>query len=489
MDDSEHSAQLPLPAVPDRQGARIIALPAPAPRTGTDSSTDTPARRRPALWYALYFPALAQLPETTQQQSLQRLAAVAESVSSTVSYHPQALICEARSSLRYFGGLEALHNRLQQPLRDCLRQLQLPEQFFYAASPTVSGSLLLARAGRNTLVYQPENLRAALGHLDTAVLQLNKEQNRRLYNMGIRKLRDIWRLPSDGVRKRFGSDLSNLLNKALGIAPEPTCNYIPAPAFNTVHELPYGVEQLDRLLPVADDMLAQLCDFLLQRDLCSSQLHFSLCHEKREPTLVTLGLRQASRCRQHLLNLLGTHFSALSLPAPVTAIKLQVTAFDAFLGQSDSLLQGPGTQTAQDQRSNLDLFMEQLRARLGCQPVRSIHSVAEHCPEYASQQLDYDAARRRQQSKSHAVASMVSENPRPLWLLPEPRLLTIRHGRLYHRQALRILRGPERIETHWWAGQDIRRDYYIAREHNGSRLWIYRERQGERHWYLHGIFA
>ncbi len=93
-----------------------------------------------------------------------------------------------------------------------LQQWDLADDFFYAASPTVSGSLLLARSGNNVLVYRQENLRSALGQLSTDVLDLNKEQRRRLLNMGIRYLRDIWRLPSDGLRKRFGSNFVNQLN-------------------------------------------------------------------------------------------------------------------------------------------------------------------------------------------------------------------------------------------------------------------------------------
>ena len=33
------------------------------------------------------------------------------------------------------------------------------------------------------------------------------------------------------------------------------------------------------------------------------------------------------------------------------------------------------------------------------------------------------------------------------------------------------------------------RDYYVGEEENGRRLWVYRERDGGRHWYLHGYFA
>ena len=47
--------------------------------------------------------------------------------------------------------------------------------------------------------------------------------------------------------------------------------------------------------------------------------------------------------------------------------------------------------------------------------------------------------------------------------------------------------GPERIETGWWRGQDIHRDYYIVETDRGSRLWIFRRHEDGR-WFLHGSF-
>ncbi len=48
--------------------------------------------------------------------------------------------------------------------------------------------------------------------------------------------------------------------------------------------------------------------------------------------------------------------------------------------------------------------------------------------------------------------------------------------------------GPERIETGWWRGQSVRRDYYRVETQSGHWLWLFRcLRQG--HWYLHGMFG
>lgn len=47
--------------------------------------------------------------------------------------------------------------------------------------------------------------------------------------------------------------------------------------------------------------------------------------------------------------------------------------------------------------------------------------------------------------------------------------------------------GPERIETGWWRGEHIRRDYYSVTTQSGRRCWIFRDRNSHE-WFLHGWF-
>ena len=47
--------------------------------------------------------------------------------------------------------------------------------------------------------------------------------------------------------------------------------------------------------------------------------------------------------------------------------------------------------------------------------------------------------------------------------------------------------GPERIETGWWRGRQVCRDYYVVQDQEGGRFWMYRDRESRR-WYLHGCF-
>ena len=95
------------------------------------------------------------------------------------------------------------------------------------------------------------------------------------------------------------------------------------------------------------------------------------------------------------------------------------------------------------------------------------------------------------------VSSAIGNCRRPLRLLPRPLEIAttslvpdgppiaFRFQGDSHTIAERI--GPERIETGWWRGPHVRRDYYRVTTDAGRRCWLFRERDGGK-WFLHGWF-
>ena len=72
--------------------------------------------------------------------------------------------------------------------------------------------------------------------------------------------------------------------------------------------------------------------------------------------------------------------------------------------------------------------------------------------------------------------------PRPAWLLPRP--VPLRD------HSLVVLAGPERIESGWWDGGDLRRDYYVVQTSQGQRAWAFLPAgASDAAWMLHGWFA
>jgi protein ImuB len=88
----------------------------------------------------------------------------------------------------------------------------------------------------------------------------------------------------------------------------------------------------------------------------------------------------------------------------------------------------------------------------------------------------------------------------PTWLLPQPLQLEVRGEKPQYHGPLRLLAGPQRLETGWWdaaAQSPAMRDYFIARSEEAGLLWVYRERLAARageeiapvRWFLHGVYA
>jgi protein ImuB len=131
-------------------------------------------------------------------------------------------------------------------------------------------------------------------------------------------------------------------------------------------------------------------------------------------------------------------------------------------------------------------LVEHLRARLGVGAVYGIDHVPEHRPENAW--CVAEPLLTRNPSQTHTGCTDAPFR-RPLWLLGEPQELESQRGRPRLHGTIELLAGPERIESGWWDGADVRRDYYCAKGVNGTHVWIYRECTGARRWFLHGIFG
>ena len=436
-----------------------------------------------SLWYAIYFPQFKNLNETQKKNYLSQLAVLVKKISSNITIQKQAIVCEVRSALRYFSGIDNIHKIIKIPIESKLKELQLPQYFSYAACPTVTGSLLLARSGKKTLVYRKKNLRSALGKLPISVLELSRENFRKLNNMGVHSLKDLWILPLSGLQKRFGSDLITTINKALCLKPEPILNFTEPPNFSICHVLPYEIEKISQLMPVAEKMLKESCQFLRNHDLCVTSFQVLLSHHRKTDTTINIGMRLPNRSMKHFSKLLRAHLENLRFSSPVITVKLNINEFEKFHGYSEALSLGSDSRRGED-NSDLIELMEQFAARLGKDSVLKVRTTPSYCPELAIKQVRYD-----QIGNLKIEQELISSTPRPFMLLQNPRELTVKDGKLYNQENITIISGPERIETQWWNTSDVLRDYYVAFERNGSRLWIYRERKEKKKWYLHGYFS
>jgi protein ImuB len=188
-----------------------------------------------------------------------------------------------------------------------------------------------------------------------------------------------------------------------------------------------------------------------------------------------------------LTALLGEHLSALELPEPVRACELAAAALMPHRPESESLWQ-PGERGGSSGREGCDLI-ERLRARLGTAAVQGLRRLPAHRPEKAWAVAEPPSAAKHRGAQAECSADTAPGRRRPLWLFPAPQRLSVRNGLPRRRGPLRLVSEPERIETGWWDGAEIARDYYTAIDIHGVHLWIFRERAAPHDWFLHGVFG
>ena len=195
-----------------------------------------------------------------------------------------------------------------------------------------------------------------------------------------------------------------------------------------------------------------------------------------------MGFTRPDRSAKRFAALLGIRFERLSLPEPVIAVRLQGGATQSLKAESARL--AFDRRNRHGERYSMAELAERLAARVGDDAVNGVTTVAEHRPQRAW--------RLRSLSGSKEIGAPAFFGPdlkRPLWLLPEPAPLPVEAGLPLHFGRVMLLDGPERLETGWWDEDGIARDYYMAVNPRGMRLWIFRNRGHAADWYLDGIFG
>jgi protein ImuB len=442
-----HSRDEPWAVIENRS---VVACNAAAHRQGVKSGMPLAA-----AW--VIAPALRTMSRQVrvEQETLEGVAAWLGRFTPRISLEaPCQIALEVAGSLRFWGGLE----RLMLNLRSGLDALGLEAQF--ACAPTSRAALWRAAGSGEALEDLPVEIAASRpGDLEL------------LRNLGIGTLRELMQLPRDGVARRLGQELLDALDQALGVVPEPRAWFVAPERFAARLELPAQVTEAEGLLFAARRLLAQLEGALAARQSGIRAFTLSLRHFDRRLKRVTLTLAHSSRDSTHWMVLLRERLARTELAAPVAAIRLEAGDFEPLHATTFGLFRDTS-----DLGEDWARLLERLTARLGESSVRGLAIHSEHRPELASQPVSPASS---SGCRSAVLAAQQETGPRPLWLLETPRRLG--------EDEFVLLAGPERIESGWWDGDEVQRDYFIARTLEASLVWIFREREGG--WFLHGIFA
>lgn len=431
--------------------------------------------------------ALALVPELVLESrsallevaALARLASWAAQFTPAVSSSPgNALLLEIQGSLRLFGGLDALQTRVAQGLR------ALGHEVGMACAPTARAALWLARSGVDRPVQTALELRPALAGIHVRHLGWPEHTVLTLLQMGLTTVGDCVRLPREGFARRLGPGRLRELDQAFGRHPEPQRLHVSPARFAAELELPVETTDASLLIEGFRQLFQNLKQALESRPASVRRVKCRLRHPDGRGTDLQLGAGHTAgptTGMDFLSGLLRLRLEAMTLPAPVTGLVLQADLDpQQALGGTDLL----GQHLQPD--GGLHTLLERLRARLGGQAVQGFALRAEHRPEGAWRAVPDPLA--VLEAGAGTGDPPIAARSRPLWLLPAPEALGLMAGRPVWHGVLSLEHGPERIESGWWDGGDIRRDYYRASNPGGAMLWVYRDLRSQV-WYLQGIFG
>ena len=424
-----------------------------------------------------------------ETETLERLAAWAGQFTPMAAVESQGIVLEVASSVRLFGG----HARLAAAVRQGVRELGFRASL--GVAPTPLAARLFARAATQGLrargCLAAKDLEARLADLPLFLLDWPQKTLERLADLGILRVRDALALPAEGLARRFGPRIADSLARLVGRVADPRLPYVAPPRFRSRVELACEAEGVEALAFALKRMLVELEGALRGRGAGAQRIVLTLEHGRNARTPVVLEFASPEREADFILAIAREKLSRTALPGPTLALELA----------ADALLERPSRAASwlpaeREQAIDRERLLERLAARLGRERVYGIALADDHRPERDWKKSEsrghapFKARNPQVAEKSlHQKWGLSAVSTRPVWLLKRPQRLIVQQGMPTLQGPLAIAAGPERIESGWWDGDEVRRDYYVASNARGEAFWIFREHRDPSAWYVHGVFA
>ena len=348
-----------------------------------------------------------------------------------------------------------------------------------------------------TIVPCGETL-AALRPLPVAALRLAEETVGLLHQLGIDRIGQMEALPRDSLSSRFGPQLLRRWDQATGRQPEVMPTHRPTPPFQADWSADHPTTRRETVEAVFQQLIARLAAMLKRSGRGAMRLECRLdCISdgtmRAKPVTIMVGLFEPTASAEHLFQLARMQLERLRIASPVSAIRVAATDTAPLVCRQQELF-ALDDGLPQSSSRQLAALVDRLSNRLGRRSVVRAQLVSDAQPElsWRSKPLLGDSRRRRRLRKAASDLP-----PRPLRLLPRPLALDATsiaangpplrfrcHGREHQ---IAHTWGPQRIETGWWRGHTVARDYYQIETTTGHRYWLFRRLRDGR-WFVHGMF-
>ncbi|WP_407652567.1 DNA polymerase Y family protein [Aporhodopirellula aestuarii] len=424
-----------------------------------------------------------------------------------------------------------------------------------SSRPSKRRGAISIRDTHQFFVSPPGRTVDALQTLPCAALRLQPDVVATLDRLGVTTIGGLLRLPREGLATRLGPALCQRIAQATGEVEESVIAIASQCEHTASLELEYPTDAVDLLADRITRLIGQSTAALHAMQRGVLRLRCQLEFTEHPPIVLETGLFAPTLDQSHLTALMLGALEGVRLGSKVTRMSVGVAQHAALSSRQPSIF-GPdfASSSNEDWTSQTEAarLIDALAGRLGEDAVLGVRVSDDPLPENAIADFPLTAHRlkaeakkakraarqltARQRAADDAMESESRERPgggfgsgpqtsdlgrRPIELHAEPHPITplespapgLPRGDTHvsgpggsfpsrFRIRGRVEKvhkhwGPERIETRWWRGALIRRDYFRIELENGARLWIYydlgdgtgRVIAEDKRWYLHGRFA
>jgi len=436
------------------------------------------------------------------------------------------LLVDATGLAVHFGGEQAMVRQIAQAWEErgyCVRVAladtwgaawALAHYAARAAQPLVPRGAPTPTWGSTFLVVPSCETWAAVESLPVQALRLPCDTVALLEQLGLARIGQLAHLPRSSLASRFGPLLLQRWDQLFDASTESVAAYHAPPAFQADLVLEHPTHRHAVLVTVLEQLIGQVAQALAARGegvlelICRFRCTRSVVQvdpatrESPEQPVpgdtisLRVGLFQPTTAAPHLVQLVQMQLEPRTLPGPVEQIVVEAALTAPSACRQRELFPDGGRLA----RWPLAQLIDRLSSRLGAAAVVRPQWEADAQPERAYCYLPLTGRSRAGRSGRSSLARRLRQQrlARPLHLrsppLAVPVVAVVPDGppiQIHWQQcAHRVTRywGPERIETGWWRGRCVRRDYYRVETDRGYWFWIFRQLE-DGQWFVHGLFG
>ncbi len=359
-----------------------------------------------------------------------------------------------------------------------------------AITDTVGSAWAVSRYSSTAAIIETGMHREALQALPPAALRLPSENIERLEKLGLSTIASFMDMPRAALRRRFGTVLIEMLDKALGALPEMLIPIRPVPPYQ--ERLPsYELIRTRKGIEIAlHKLLEALCQRLAVEDKGIRAATFKAHRADGNIQQIEIGTNRATRDIGHLLKLFGLKIDTMTPALGFELFLLEATIVEDIDVEMDQLWQ----LGKQEHEKDVAELLDRIAGKIGVSAIHRFLPAEHYWPERS--------IKRSTSLQEKPQTIWRTDRPRPVHLLsyPEPIEVMVQlpdypplhftyKGKVHR---VRNADGPERIEQEWWLERGEHRDYYCVEDETGGRYWLFRLGSyagSNPKWFIHGFFA